>query len=163
MSTASTGPDLRGIDAASSQSTSDLDTRAGRFLFERGRLAEREAVVPAAVFPEQFHSSPHQPSQVRGEVALMQSVLKDAIECFQKQFGTPRFRDYRIAREAEQWFFTDDYQWPFSFVNICSVLGIDPEYIRRGLNRQKAERPVEIPRRALRHPILARPQLKEAA
>ena len=55
----------------------------------------------------------------------MQSVLEDAVECFQKQFGTPRFRDYRIAREAEQWFFTDDYQWPFSFVNICSVLGID--------------------------------------
>ena len=149
MKTASTGTDLR--------------AKAGRFLFERGRLAERDAIIPAAVFPEQFYGSPHQPSQVRGEVALMQTVLKDALECFQKQFGAPRFRDYRIAREAEQWFFTDDYQWPFSFVNICSVLGIDPEYIRRGLNRQKAERPVEIPRRALRHPLGVRPRLQAAA
>ncbi len=152
MQTASTGTDLRGIE-----------TKAERFLFERGQLAERAALAPAAVLPEQFHDSPRQPSQVRGEVALMRSVLKDAVECFQKQFGTPRFRDYRIAREAEQWFLTDDYQWPFSFVNICSVLGINPEYIRRGLNKQKAERPVVIPRRALRHSLIARPQLKEAA
>ncbi len=163
MKTASTGTDLRGIDSASSHGTSALDAKAGRFLFERGRLAEREAIAPAAVLPEQFHSSPRQHYHGRGEVALMQAVLEDAIECFQKQFGTPRFRDYRIAREAEQWFFTDDYQWPFSFVNICSVLGIDPDYIRRGLNKQKAERPVEIPRRALHHPIIVRPQLKEAA
>ena len=163
MKTASTGTDLHGIDSASSHGTSDLDAKAGRFLFERGRLAEREAIVPAAVLPEQFHSSPRPHSHIRGEVALMQAVLEDAIECFQKQFGTPSFRDYRIAQEAEQWFFTDDYQWPFSFVNICSVLGIDPDYIRRGLNKQKAERPVEIPRRALHHPIIVRPRLKEAA
>ena len=149
MKTASTGTDLR--------------AKAGRFLCERGRLAEREAIIPAAVLPEQFHGSPRQHSHIRGEVVLMQSVLEDALECFQKQFGTPRFRDYRIAREAEQWFFTDDYQWPFSFVNICSVLGIDPEYIRRGLNRQKAERPVEIPRRALRQPISLQPRLQAAA
>lgn len=161
MKTAST--DSREVTSTSSYETPDLETKAGRFLFERGRLAEREALTPAAVLPEQFHSSPRQYPYVRGEVALMQAVLEDAIECFQKQFGTPRFRDYRIAKEAEQWFFTDDYQWPFSFVNICSVLGIDPEYIRRGLNKQKAERPVEIPRRALHHPIIVRPRLKEAA
>ncbi len=161
MKTAST--DSREVTSTSSYEAPDLETKAGRFLFERGRLAEREALIPAAVLPEQFHSSPRQYSYVRGEVALMQAVLEDAIECFQKQFGTPRFRDYRIAKEAEQWFFTDDYQWPFSFVNICSVLGIDSEYIRRGLNKQKAERPVEIPRRALHHPIIARPRLKEAA
>ena len=163
MKTASTGTDLRGIESASSHGTSDIDVKAGRFLFERGRLAERAAIVLAAVLPEQFHSSPRQHYHDRGEVALMQAVLEDAIECFEKQFGTPRFRDYRIAREAEQWLFTDDYQWPFSFVNICSVLGTDPEYIRRGLNKQKAERPGEIPRRALHHPIIVRSRLKEAA
>ncbi len=96
-------------------------------------------------------------------MALIQSVLEDAIDCFQKQFGAPRFRDYRIAKEAKQWFFTDDYQWPFSFVNICSVLDIDPEYIRRGLNKKKTELPVEIPQRALRRPIIVQPRLQAAA
>ena len=140
MKTAST--DSREVASASSHGTSDLDTKSGRFLFERGRLAEREAIAPAAVLPEQFHSSPRQHYHGRGEVALMQAVLEDAIECFEKQFGTPRFRDYRIAREAEQWFFTDDYQWPFSFVNICSVLGIDPEPIRVEL-RERCDAVIE--------------------
>ena len=161
MKTVST--DLCGVASASSRGTSDLETKAQRFLFERGRLAEREAIVPAAVLPEQFHGSPRQHYHARAEVALIQSVLEDAIDCFQKQFGAPCFRDYRIAQEAEQWFFTDDYKWPFSFVNICSVLGIDPGYIRRGLNKQKAERPVEIPQRALRQPISVQPQLRAAA
>ena len=155
--------DLCGAAPASSHDTQDVEKKASNFLFEQGRAAEREAVTPAAVLPEQFHGSPRQNYKVRGEIALMQSVLEDAIDCFQKQFGAPRFRDYRIAKEAEQWFFTDDYTWPFSFVNICSVLGIDPEYVRRGLNKQKAELPVEIPPRALRRPIIIRPRLQEAA
>ena len=161
MKTAST--DLCGATSASAHGTADLETKARRLLFEQGRLADREAIAPAAILPEQFHGSPRQHDQARGEIALIQSVLEDAIDCFQKQFGTPRFRDYRIAQEAEQWFFTDDYKWPFSFVNICSVLGINPEYIRRGLNKQKAERPVAIPQRALRQPVSVRPRLQAAA
>ena len=162
MKTASS--DLCGVVAASSsQVTQRPEIRFNDFISERGRAAERETVVPAAVLPEQFYGSRRQNYQVRGEMALIQSVLEDAIDCFQKQFGAPRFRDYRIAKEAEQWFFTDDYQWPFSFVNICSVLDIDPEYIRRGLNKKKTELPVEIPQRALRRPIIVQPRLQAAA
>lgn len=29
----------------------------------------------------------------------------------------------------------DDFHWPFSFVNICAVLGLDPAYIRFKLKR----------------------------
>ena len=162
MKTASS--DLCGIAAASSsQVTQRPKIWFNDFISERGREAEREAVVPAAALPEQFYGSRRQNYQVRGEMALIQFVLEDAINCFQKQFSAPRFRDYRIARKAEQWFFTEDYQWRFSFVNICSVLNIDPEYIRRGLNKQKADIPVEIPQRALRRPIIVRPRLQAAA
>ena len=162
MKTASS--DLCGIAAASSsQVTQRPEIRFNDFISERGRATDRETIVPAAVLPEQFYGSRHQNHHVPGEMALIQSVLEDAIDCFQKQFGAPRFRDYRIAKEAEQWFFTDDYKWPFSFVNICSVLNIDPEYIRRGLNKQKADIPVEIPQRALPRPILVRPRLQAAA
>jgi len=44
-------------------------------------------------------------------------------------------RTSRLAREAEAWFFADDDHWPFAFVNICAVLGLDPAYIRLGLAR----------------------------
>lgn len=107
------------------------------FLYDLG--AATRTLPPAAVLPEQFHGSPVGAHAVRGEVALMRAVLEDAIECFQKQSRKNGRRAQRLAREAEEWLFTDDQQWPFSFLNICYVLDIDPGYIRRGLKQfQKA-------------------------
>jgi hypothetical protein len=89
----------------------------------------------ATVLPEQFFNPADSAYKVRGEVALLYAVLEDAVTCFQKGVTTDRQRAQRLAREAEEWFFADDYPWPFSFVNICAVLGLDPEYIRLGLRR----------------------------
>ena len=69
----------------------------------------------------------------------MRAVLEDAIHCFQKQFVREGRRVLRLAREAEEWLTADDPRWPFSFVNICAVLGLEPEYIRLG-HRQWRER-----------------------
>jgi hypothetical protein len=35
----------------------------------------------------------------------------------------------RRAREAERWFFSDAPHWLFSFVSVCDVLGLEPNYI----------------------------------
>jgi hypothetical protein len=90
---------------------------------------------PAAVLPEQFYCLIGRTSAVRGEVALMRAVLAGAIVCLQQQTDESSYRARRLAAEAEQWFMADDTRWPFSFVNICSVLGLDAEYLRRGLRR----------------------------
>jgi hypothetical protein len=100
--------------------------------------AAHQTLPPAAVLPEQF-SSPAKPSRARGEVALMHAVLEDAVHCFQNLSGAPGKRSQRLAKEAESWFFSDDTRWPFSFVNICAVLGLDPEYIRLGLQRWRQQ------------------------
>jgi hypothetical protein len=63
----------------------------------------------------------------------MRAVLFDAVECFRKHTSKSSCDDRRLAHEAEQWLFADDIRWPFSFVNICTVLGLDPSYMRRGL------------------------------
>jgi len=76
----------------------------------------------------------------RPEVALMRAVLADALDCFQKQFRSGEREDQRLAQEAEEWFFSDDYNCLFSFVHICAVLGLDPEYVRRGLKRWRHDR-----------------------
>ena len=69
------------------------------------------------------------------EAELMRAVLEDALLCFQKGlFGQGR-RVQRLAREAEEWLFSDDTNWPFSFVSICAVLGLEPEYLRQGIRR----------------------------
>jgi hypothetical protein len=97
---------------------------------------------PAAVLSEQFFDPPRNGD--KGEAALMRAVLEDALRCFAGQFVARRRHAQRLAGEAEEWFFTDDDRWPFSFVNICAVLGVDPEYVRRGLKQLRRERPVRI-------------------
>ena len=69
------------------------------------------------------------------EAALMCAVLEDAVDCFQKQFSRTTARAKQLGREAERWLFSDDPSWPFSFVSICNVLELCPQYIRQGLKR----------------------------
>ena len=90
---------------------------------------------------------------------------EDALGCFQKGVVYQGRRVQRLAREAEEWLFSDDARGPFSFVSICAVLGLEPPYLRRGLRRwrqggpqaevKKPPRIVSVPRRlAWRRPSL---------
>ena len=97
-------------------------------------------LLATAVAPEQFFSAQDRSYTERGEVALMRAVLEDALHCVAKQFSHRGRRPQRLAREAEAWFFADDEHWPFAFVNICAVLGLDPGYVRRGLTRWRLQR-----------------------
>lgn len=115
-----------------------------------------------SVLPEQFYGPPHRAYQESGEIALMRAVLIDAISCFQRPSAGSR-RDQRLAKEAEEWFFTGKDSQPFSFINICSVLGFEPEYLRLGLRRWQRSQTGTAPRaRKTRH-IVRTPQLKRAA
>ena len=131
------------------------------FLYDLG--AASQTLPPAAVLPEQFHNRPTATDRVHGEVALMRAVLEDAISCFQKQSVKSGRRAQRLAREAEEWLFTDDPRWPFSFVNICAVLGLDPEYIRLGLKRWRQRLSAKPQEKKPPTPGPARQPLKIAA
>jgi hypothetical protein len=67
------------------------------------------------------------------EKALIAAILEDAIHEYHK------YRDARDAagkerfREAEEWIMHEGDEWIFSFDNVCEFLGLDPEYLRRGL------------------------------
>lgn len=104
-----------------------------------------------AVRPAQFYCSPVRSSQTSGEMALMHAILEDAIDCFRKQFISGKRRDLRLAREAEEWIFDESVHWPFSFINICTVLGLDPGYIRAGLKRWRQYTTPRVMKSA-RHP-----------
>lgn len=126
-----------------------------------GLEALNEMMFPDMVLPEQFYAPSDSASKMRGEVALMYAVLDDALGCFQKSMATAGRRAQRLAQEAEEWFFSDDVCWPFSFVNICAVLGLDPAYIRLGL-RQWRQRATKPPKKR-RQIVLVRKQLKLSA
>lgn len=88
---------------------------------------------PAAVPPEQLNGTHQQAITACGELALMRAVLSDAIDCYRKLFITKNWRTQRLGNEAMAWFAANDEHWPFSFINICRALALDPDYIRRGL------------------------------
>jgi hypothetical protein len=116
-----------------------------------------DRLADITVLPAQFFNPPDGAYKVRGEFALLCAVLEDAVACFQKGAATDGRRAQRLAREAEAWFFSDDHHWPFSFVNICAVLGLDPEYIRLGLKRWSrrhlAGRPKTRRQASIRRPL----------
>jgi hypothetical protein len=114
-----------------------------------------EQLSDASVLPAQFFGS--QPSLYTGRpvAALLRAVLEDTLACFQKQFVTEGRRVQRMAREAEEWFLSEEAHWPFSFVSVCVVLGLEPESVRQQLKRwshSHSQTPQgKIPRVAARH------------
>jgi hypothetical protein len=95
--------------------------------------AARSELLAAAVLPVQFFRPPDRSDTAPGTIALMRAVLEDALQCVANQYSHCGRRPQRLAREAEAWVFAEDEHWPFAFVNICAVLGLDPGYVRRGL------------------------------
>jgi hypothetical protein len=87
------------------------------------------------VLPQQYLPAANHLLPMRGEVALLYAVLEDAVSCLQKGQYSRNRRVQRWATEAEQWFFTDAQDSLCTFVNICSVLGLDPDYLRSGLQQ----------------------------
>lgn len=102
-----------------------------------------------------WHERPHDVSMqfyepgvslapVGPETALLSAVLEDALVCFQSRFEMKGKSIERPAQQAEEWFFSDDSHWLFSFVSICTVLGLDPGVVRRRL-KQWSESRLDIP------------------
>ena len=100
---------------------------------------------PDSLLPAQFFTALKQRSQVCGERRLMAAILEDAIDCFQKYLWAKDNRSRNLRQEAENWFFSDDDSWPFSFINVCEALDLEPDFLRRGLTAWKE---LQLARRA---------------
>jgi hypothetical protein len=102
-----------------------------------------ELFAPDIVLPEQFFEGARRDSYISGEKALMLAVLEDGIRCFQEHLRNPRSNPRLLSREAERWIRATDYEWPFSFTNVCETLGINPSALRSALLCWKAKRLAE--------------------
>jgi hypothetical protein len=80
---------------------------------------------------------------LEGEKRLILSVLEDGIECFMKYLGAPTSKGQKLFRDAEEWINLHDKQWIFSFDNVCDMLDINPDYMRRGLQGWKRRKLAE--------------------
>jgi hypothetical protein len=112
---------------------------------------------PQSMLPDQYFSGESRMPGLDGERRLMLAVLEDAVIVVQRYALARDPEKRQECLEAREWIASRDTSWPFSFDNICNVLGIDPEYIRGGLRaRSVAGRKNSLPQREIRiMPLLA--------
>ena len=99
-------------------------------------LFQLDTLLPVEYFDTFRRTIPIEP-----EKKLMLAVLADALTCFQKYLSARKRKGKNLFREAEEWIFGDNDDHLFSFENICEVIGLDPQYVRRLLSRWKEMRP----------------------
>ncbi len=91
------------------------------------------------LLPSQYFSSEGKlSSHMEAERSLMAAVLIDALRIYEKGVRRRKTRLKRF-REVEEWFKDNDSEWPYSFLNICVELSLNPETIRNVLKRVMAE------------------------
>jgi hypothetical protein len=122
---------------------------------EGGKMQEKETLderlpglfEPDTLLPIQYFEAMRKKHLLEGEKRLILSVLEDAVECFMKCIDSSTSKGQRLFRDADEWISLEDKHWVFSFDNVCDMLDINPDYMRRGL-RQWKERKVEVMHRA---------------
>ena len=115
-----------------------------------GKMQEKETLderlpalfEPDTLLPIQYFEAMRKKHLLEGEKRLILSVLEDAIECFMKCIDSPNNKGQRLFRDADEWISLEDTLWVFSFDNVCDMLDINPQYMRRGLRNWK-ERKLE--------------------
>ncbi len=88
------------------------------------------------------------------EEKLMFAILTDAIGCFQKYFSAKTRRCRKLFDEAESWIMNQDNPSVFSFEDVCEALRLDPNYLRLGLMRWRADNQAPLSyRKRIRAPL----------
>ena len=124
---------------------------------------------PETILPAQYFSSVQLDASLQPEKRLMLAVLEDAVGTFQKLVQARDRRGQALFNETEEWFASNETEWPFSFLNICHGLDLEADFLRAGLwrwrDRQRssagsAGKVIRFPFRRVngsRHSITGRP------
>lgn len=108
---------------------------------------------PESMLPSQYFAGVQLPPFVQNEVRLMLAILQDAVDSYQRHALTRNAAHREEFEEARKWIESREIEWVFSFENICTVLGLDADYVRDGLLRTTPSRLVRaeaMPRRTAR-------------
>ena len=122
---------------------------------KNGRSRPGLELEPETILPSQFASNGTIDASLQAEKRLMLAVLEEAVGTYQKYVGSHDRNGGKLFEEAEDWFLSDEVDWPFSFVNICHTLGLEVDYFRSGLDkwRSKQEATVRAGGRVIRFPF----------
>ena len=76
-------------------------------------------------------SSPSSDSKITGpQKALAAGVLRQAGADLRRFRNTRDSTGREMYADAESWLRANDTDWPYSFINVCEVLGLSSEFVR---------------------------------
>jgi hypothetical protein len=88
-----------------------------------------------AVLPAQFFARTR--ALPGGEQRLMAAILEDAVVTYCVPRAARSRGGSRAVREAGEWIDSTERSWVFSFERVCEALGLDVQFIRRGVRAWK--------------------------
>ena len=83
--------------------------------------------------PRRYFDTFRRSEYLEPEKVLLLAILEDAIHLFHKYRGARDRAGKERFREVDDWFMHESNYWLFSFENVCDLLALDPQYVRRGL------------------------------
>lgn len=92
------------------------------------------------ILPAQMPS----PSNWSPEKKLAGAVLAHTLIEIRDHQRDPHYRR-RIAQDLE-WVASDDTEWPYSFVPLCELFGLEPQYVRSTVARWTQTKSFPAPR-----------------
>jgi hypothetical protein len=106
---------------------------------EPSNLAPDERVAslfqPDTVLSSQYFENLRKKTLLEPEKRLMLAILEDGIHCYLENYGASGAKRKQVFDEAAAWVAEVDGDWVFSFDSVCNAVGLNPEYVRRGLLR----------------------------
>jgi len=94
---------------------------------------------PDTLLGEDYAANFRRKFPLEPERTLLLAILEDGIRCFQENLFAHGGKRRTLFEEASEWLFNDDADWFCSFVSICTLLNLSPNYIRRGLRQWEAQ------------------------
>ncbi len=92
---------------------------------------------PDTLLSEQYLETYRRKTHLEPEKRLMLAILEDAVSCFQKYVSAHKPKEKALFQEVEEWLMEKESDRFFSFENICESLGLDTNYLRKGLVQWK--------------------------
>jgi hypothetical protein len=83
-----------------------------------------------ASLDKEFAGAPDKASPIEPESALAAGVLRQAASDLRRFHEADDAVGREMHWDARGWFNSNDREWPYSFLNVCELLGVSPEDIR---------------------------------
>ena len=90
---------------------------------------------PDTLLAEDYAANFRRKIPLEPERILLLAILEDGVRCYQENLLVSGGKRRALFEEAKEWLFSDDASWFCSFVSICTLLNLEPNYIRRGLRQ----------------------------